>query len=177
MTTQATTTNDTAADTRKLETAACGRCGGSGNYGPTCVYGGKCFRCCGAGKVYTKRGAAALKFLESLRSKPAAELKAGDVVRGMVVTMGGAVGHQWETVTVVRAGVRETDGGRYVTDANGVEMVVPPELVVETDKCSHHTSAACVFRVKQDRENAARTYREAMDYQDTLTKAGTPRKR
>ena len=64
-----------------LERKTCPRCCGSGNYGPTQVYGGRCFDCHGKGTLLTKRGHAAASFFDGLRDARADEIKVGDLIR------------------------------------------------------------------------------------------------
>ena len=63
--------------TEAFETETCGRCGGSGNYSYCPGYGTRCFKCGGKGKVYSKRGAAALAYGRELRTVPANEVQVG----------------------------------------------------------------------------------------------------
>lgn len=63
-----------------FENVACGRCGGSGSYSYCSMYGSRCFGCNGGGYKLTKRGAAAQRYLDDLRSKAAREVKVGDLV-------------------------------------------------------------------------------------------------
>lgn len=71
------------ADTDKLdrfETEGCSRCGGSGRYSYCQMYGSTCFKCHGAGKVYTKRGAAALALYRGSLMVPAKDMQLGDLL-------------------------------------------------------------------------------------------------
>jgi uncharacterized protein (DUF983 family) len=63
-----------------FEIAACGRCGGSGRYSFNLMHGDRCYGCGGSGKVYTKRGAQAKKYLAELRAVPVAALVPGALV-------------------------------------------------------------------------------------------------
>lgn len=87
---------------KALETETCSRCGGSGSYSWCQMYGSVCFKCRGRKVVFTKRGAAANAYLIALRSKPAAEVKVGDVVRLLSITMGGTPCDIWATVTEIQ---------------------------------------------------------------------------
>ena len=85
--------------TQAYETKTCGRCGGSGHYSYCQMYGTTCFGCSGKGKVYTKRGMAALDYGKTLRT-----IKVKDVQVGMLLYVnnagcpfGGKSG--WFTVT------------------------------------------------------------------------------
>lgn len=164
------TTNNTA---NRLERETCPRCGGSGQYSYCQMYGRTCFKCAGRKEVLTKRGTAATAYLKALRSKPASELKVGDRVYHDGLVVPGAVCDKaaWTTVIEIRAGVAELDGGRVV---NG--EVIPAEIVVVTERCTHHTTAATRFRVWVSKEHEAETLAAAIAFQATLTKAGKPRK-
>jgi hypothetical protein len=170
----------------RLERETCSRCGGSGHYSYCSMYGTRCFKCAGKKEVLSKRGAAAMAHLKTLRSKRAGDLKVGDrvwhdglVVPGAVCDKGG-----WATVTEIRPGDAARDGGQivgYTTDpVTGMTVggtVVPPELVVETNRCKHQTTADRLFRVFVSKEREVETLKAAIAYQDTLTKTGKPRKR
>ena len=135
---------------RALETVTCGRCGGTGNYSYCQRYGTTCFGCGGTGKKYTKRGQAAFDFLVSLRSKTVGELKVGDKI---LDTFGG----KWRTVETIE-----------IKD-KGYEIKTPGNTWAGY-------GADTVFRVAQTAEGKQATMEAALDYQDTLTKTGTPRK-
>jgi hypothetical protein len=162
-----------APEPRKLERVTCSRCGGSGNYSYCQRYGTTCFKCGGAKVVYTKRGAAAAAYLNALLSKPARELKAGDVIKGLAVTTEGVAG-QWETVQVVRPQSMELDGYAIV---DGKPYIAPGALTIETNKCQYTgVRPDEVYRVAADKATKSAAVDKALEYQDTLTKAGTPRK-
>lgn len=63
-----------------FEYATCGRCAGSGSYSYCSMYGSVCFGCGGRGIKLTKRGSAANAFFNALRSRKAADFKAGDLI-------------------------------------------------------------------------------------------------
>jgi len=129
----------------------------------------------------TKRGAAARKFFEDKLSVTAVELKPGDLVRGTNVTMGGQVYTAWEVVVAV--GKVEAVHGSYTRTVNGVTETVPTvsDFAVTTRckglECVRHCSPESVFRKGFDRDRKTMVLEMALDYQDTLTKAGTVRKR
>ena len=64
-----------------FESEVCSRCGGSGHYSYCQMYGTTCFRCAGRRITLTKRGAAAQAYFTALCSKPASEVKVGEVVK------------------------------------------------------------------------------------------------
>lgn len=164
----------------KIETVTCSRCGGTGNYSFCYSHGTRCFKCNGKGQHATKRGAMASKYLTSLRSKPASDIKVGDIVRsdwGCPVT---STHLAFGTVT----NVEKSDA--YPADFSSVNGVIvkteSTQLAItivhpEHGSMTTHISPATMFRVKQTDEQIAETFQKAMEYQATLTKTGLPRKR
>ena len=149
----------------KLETETCSRCHGSGTYSYCYRYGSTCFKCAGRKVVYTKRGLAAANYLAGLRSKRAADLVPGDQVQIDAITMGGEPYRAWYTIESVAL---EADGRlRFVlttkrnAEKTGYSGMAPDNMV----------------RVAQTAEQKAETLARAVAYQETLTKAGTTRKR
>ncbi len=151
----------------RLERETCSRCGGSGQYSYCQMYGTTCFKCGGKKQVLTKRGAAANAYLLSLRSKAARELQAGDTI--LCDGMFGKA--RWTKVTEARPGEVGRDGGSII---NGV--TIPPEIVINTVACKYSTNGDQSFRVFISREHEVETLRQAIAYQNTLTKMGKPRK-
>lgn len=141
-------------ETNKFEIATCGRCGGSGKYSYCQMYGDTCFGCSGKGRVFTKRGLAAKKFYENSLSKRAGDLQAGEAVR---LNGYGSKFHMIEFVG------NSVDGfNRFHIVTKVVDYGCDPETIVRV--------AASVERKQQ-------AFAAAMEYQSSLTKAGTPRKR
>ncbi len=162
---------------RQIETDTCGRCGGTGRM-PFSVYGGLCFKCHGKGKLLTKRGQAANDFLVALRSKPASELKVGDVVRAEHFRITSLV-YSFDKITVLEPHT-EANANGWSVGPNG-EKIIAPGLKLETYNERHGTSSRVVsptdmIRVAQTAEQKLATLTAALDYQDTLTKQGKPRK-
>lgn len=147
--------------TTSLETTTCSRCAGSGHYSYCPGYGSTCFKCGGLGWVLTKRGRVANEYLRTLRSKPASALVAGDVILYEGFTAGSLrVPSKWHTVTGV------------TPDADR-----PGFLKVECEGYGSSVSPDSMYRIRQTREALASTMAEAVAYQSTLTKLGTPRVR
>jgi len=157
----------------ELEAETCSRCCGTGKHSHCVQFGDRCFRCGGKGRTLTRRGAAASRYLERLRSKPASELIPGvDIIyaRGHGITPSG-----WSLVTSVEP---STHRGRYMM--GGVWYEVTDTVDVLTDKPGHglcNCKPDTLFRVRQTPEQAAETWAKAIEYQGTLTKAGKPRTR
>lgn len=156
-----------ATETKTLfESESCSRCGGGGHYSYCAAYGTTCFKCRGRGITLTKRGNAAQIHFNQLCSKRAGDLKIGDRIREDSITGGGK--GCWATVAFV--GVKETDSGYY---ENGTRI---PYFCVDTNVCSHGTTADEMFRVSQTDEERATKVALALEYQASLTKRGKPRK-
>lgn len=67
--------------TLKFDGVTCSRCGGSGNYSFNLMHGSKCYGCGGTGRKLTKRGHAALEFWNNLRTRKVSDLKVGDLIQ------------------------------------------------------------------------------------------------
>ncbi len=140
-----------------FESETCRRCEGSGTYSYNPRHGNRCYGCGGRGYKLTKRGRAAELHLSDLLSVPAAELKAGQLVRLTAVTMDQQVYGKWHTLTAV-----ELDGDRVtMVMADGRDTVDASDLV----------------RVQHTKAEKREKIDQALAYQATLTKQGKPRKR
>lgn len=163
------TTNDL-----RLERETCTRCGGSGRYSHCQMYGDTCFRCNGRKETLTKRGAAAMAHLIKLCSVPARELKPGDVIRDGMLTAGGTPYDAWVKVIAVRP----YDNSGSHSYVNGVEQPQRTDLLeVETDKVIQcGVAPETLVRVAQTPARKRELLAQAIEYQNTLTKRGEPRK-
>ena len=140
-----------------FESVSCSRCGGSGMYGPLSVMAGKCFKCLGAGDILTKRGAAAQAYLNGLREVAAADLNVGD--KYLLEGIPGFSRSVWVEVASV-----EVEGDRVT-------------LVDAKHGQRHGFEATRRVRKAQTAEANEALRAQALLYQDSLTKAGSPRKR
>lgn len=143
------------------ENAVCGRCAGSGRYGPTSIYAGKCFHCLGQGCKLTTRGAKAQEFARMVNSILARDLKPGDVYRETGVTNGADVFTYWATVESVtpcgNTGVRVISKSKYTPGGLTAEM-----------------SADTVVRLARSTpEEVAESKVLGLAFQSLLTKMGT----
>jgi hypothetical protein len=139
-----------------LEIETCSRCGGSGEYSYCQMYGTKCFKCHGTGKVYTKRGLAAKMFFEASLTKTVLDLAVGE----KILSDGGMVNSkpQWYTV-------------------QSLEKMDDGTITIHTDKCTFsHYAVSSTFRVAATAEKKAEAMIAAEAYQNTLTQQGKPRK-
>ena len=148
-----------------FESEPCSRCGGTGHYSYCSMYGTTCFKCSGNKRQLTKRGRVAYDFYRaSIPRKPASELVPGDSIRlpgfrrfnvtdAWIETQSGAIdpetGHVRPHPAVKSAKLGTYSFGTYDQE---VEMVPPIE-------------------------ERRRLWTLALEYQETLTKAGKVRKR
>lgn len=163
---------------RRFETTTCTRCGGSGRYSYCQMHGSTCFKCGSSGRQYTARGAAAAAWLTARKTK-----KAKDVEFGEWVSLPGVPGFSRPTYfTLERTYTRLNSGSYSVTREFGPETVYCKHLYLEGTSPAGETLGIGTFpdadvRIIVTKARARELLTEALDYQDTLTKAGTPRKR
>ena len=130
-----------------FETTTCDRCGGSG-YMPFAAYGGVCFKCNKAGKVFTRKGAAARKAFVEARNAACPKLLPGELKVGMKVSQDGNI---WRTVA--EPVDLETPHGRQdgeplfliVTQKSGIMVRADETVMVKTPEAFH----AGVARVRR----------------------------
>lgn len=154
----------------RLERETCSRCGGSGQYSYCQSYGTTCFKCAGRKEVYTKRGYAAVVFLNELRSRPASAVKVGDTVKA-----GGCYSY-WLKVSEIT-----TDVLRGSSLTNGVMVPYEMPMIVlsgmrKGEKCRMSQPADSAVEVLLSKEEQIATLRQAIEYQNSLTKMGKPMK-
>jgi hypothetical protein len=171
--------NTTAQPVRKFERITCTRCGGSGRYSYCQRYGSTCFKCAGAKQILTKRGAAAAAYMNDLLSKRADQLQPGDKVRETGVTNGGDLYMAWFTVKEIRP-----DTTKVTYTVNGVVQEGRADLLAITTEDKRGGSMGFLgiapekmYRVAATAEAKAAALKQALDYQDTLTKQGKVAKR
>lgn len=167
--------NETTTNKAGFEVKTCGRCGGSGKHSWNPRDGSVCFGCNGSGQVFTKRGAAAMAFYRESVTVPATEIKVGDLISGTGVTMGGSL---YSTKVRVLELVPEHENGYTAT--NGVQT--PNVYIGWVAECKGEKSTSNVFKDTPVRkyfpkDENDQKIAEALAYQETLTQAGTPRKR
>ena len=150
-----------------LETETCGRCGGSGRHSYNQIDGDRCYGCGGKGISYTKRGAVAHAFLETLRKVRADSIKVGDVVQALA--LGGSY-----FARVVEAGPSST-----ASYYRGAERIPYLEIVTEHPRFGRvglNTFPHASIRKGFTKGEKAAQLARALEFQATLTKAGKPRK-
>lgn len=128
----------------------CGRCGGSGKFSHNAFDGDTCYGCRGKKNVFTKRGLATTKYLDTLRS-----VRADQIVVGMTIHTGSAFFNKFCLVTGISTNLDGT-----------VRIEMGDEYTIG------NTSADKVFVVKQTKEEGARTLALAIAFQSTLDDQG-----
>lgn len=175
--------------TNAIESETCGRCGGTGSFGPLSVRGGICFNCGGAKKILTKRGRAASFFLHWLRSVPVTALKVGDLIQQDSITHGGEPYTYFARVHEVKPGVSRGKSlrpgeTREEMDARPWEERPTIEVTTKHEKfgvvCSAHHAATAgeeLVRMGQTAEQKRATLLVAIAYQATLNTRGAETKK
>ena len=156
---------------RKLETETCSRCGGCGRYSYCQRFGDTCFKCRGVGKVYTKRGQAAADFLKTLRRKRADQFKIGELFFMESGPCNSAQFCEIESISIVTATEAQAKGNSYTVDTMDIQFTAASKM---GGYCG--LTADSMHRRALTAEEKAATMKQALDYQDTLTKQGTVRK-
>lgn len=152
----------------RIETTECSRCGGTGRYSYNQMHGSRCYGCGGSGKKHTRRGAEAFRFLEALRSKPAADFQPGDLMRYDMFTPGGSA-RIFVTVTSV-----SPSQAKVFIDGKPSET---PSVTIEGEhaklgKVRMTTSADKMIRQGFDSETKQAQLARTIAYQATLTVKG-----
>jgi DnaJ-class molecular chaperone len=141
-----------------FETETCSRCGGSGEYSYCEMHGKTCFKCHGKGRTLTKRAQIAHAWEQRQNMVPASTVQVGQRIKSLGCTI---------TVREI-----EVSTSKYLKDGEWIScglsirgqthgVVVSPETEVQLIS-SHADQVALRLR--------------AIEYQNSLTKAGTPRK-
>lgn len=159
-----------------FETEKCSRCQGSGNYSYCERFGTICFKCHGNKVVLTKRGATASEYLRKLRTKSASALVVGDRIASDRMTDGGSLYTCIATVTKIES----TNSCQSGTTENGVTVWKTHEMIAITSNHPKYgdMTQCCVLDtpMRVYAINDAEKIKQAVEYQNTLTKQGKPRK-
>lgn len=160
-----------------IESIPCSRCGGTGHYSYCSMHGTRCFKCGGAKRVHTKRGAAAAKFLEELRSVPVEQIAPGDLMR---VEMFVGAGSYRFFMRVESIELRPSPA-RRMNPVTGEWEAFPDDWAITGSNDKHgrvtvHMPQGELVRKGWTADEKAAQLRKALAYQATLTKAGTVRK-
>lgn len=159
-----------------FEETTCSRCGGGGKYSWCYTHGDKCFKCGGMGVVLTKRGEAAQSYLHKLCTKKLKDVKVGDVVQMSGITNGGGIYTYFAKVVEIKP----SDTKVWSMDSSGVYRENGPYIVICTSHSKYgetglNSSEDCEIRYRDETYEDKK--KQALEYQDTLTKMGKPRKK
>lgn len=153
-----------------FETETCSRCGGSGKYSFCEMYRDVCFKCRGQKVTYTKRGKAAQQFYIDLCTVSITEVKVGDIIQCCPL-------HRGSYRAQVVAVEFKKDAGSSLKDG----VMVPYDnilLVTEHPKYGRYSlQASTSHTLRVYRQGDDERLKQALAYQESLTKQGKPRKK
>lgn len=157
-----------------FETETCSRCGGSGKYSFCEMYRDVCFKCHGKKVTLTKRGKAAQQFYIDLCTVSITEVKVGDVIQVNGMTHGcRSFSYRAQIVEIEF----KKDAGSSLKDG----VMVPYDgilLVTEHPKYGRSSiQASTGHTLRVYRQGDDERLKQALAYQETLTKQGKPRKK
>jgi len=148
-----------------IETKTCGRCGGSGHYSFNQIDGTMCYGCRGTGTVRTKRGDAARNFFTASTLSRAEDVRVGWLALGD--------SGKWHPVREVEDYTMRGSSLKY-----GVMVpYVLPGVCITYGNCGHVMQRSDTIPAQPTMEAVRRLKAEALEYQQTLTQAGTVLKR
>jgi len=147
--------------TRKLlfESKTCSRCGGSGNFSWCQSHGSTCFGCRGDGVVLTKRGKAAQVWLNAKKRCSLDKVGIGEWILSEGIP--GFSASVWVKIDRV--------------DGEGAELEVSG--LSKRGERHNWKGASMVVRMFFGKAKEAELAKEALAFQETLTLAGTVRKK
>lgn len=172
-------------DKHGFEVITCSRCGGTGEYSYNQLTGTRCFKCSGGRVVYSKRALAARRFWQEIRSRKVTEIKVGDVIweRGNDLP-GCASPSRWVTVTEVRTDAEEkarheageaTCHGLHKNPDGETVRTFYYALTTGSSTRYHFPTDSVIVKASSP-EEAKEKLARALEYQNSLTKTGKPRK-
>jgi len=182
-----------------FETTTCSRCHATGRHSFCRECRDVCFKCKGSGVVLTKRGEMAKAYFLEISSVSANELKVGDKIPTLGITMDGKSYNYIATVDSIEksntngsggAGRIDQDGGYTSVTENGVVTITKNEGgVISTSTDTYlsismtsekygksSTLMAGKSRVRVYGDDQKEKLEQALAYQESLTKSGTIRK-
>lgn len=151
------------------EKETCGRCGGCGHYSYNQITGTRCFGCGGTGERLSKRGRAAKAFADAMLDVPVQDVPQGqqavyrDALTGRKVTFSG---------TRVNGGTKV----KTIRDTEWREVTTYALLMRQEDGTMKEASVGLSAGIKVRLIPTDDQIKQIAEYQDSLTKAGKPRK-
>lgn len=145
----------------KFERQICTRCGGSGEYSYNQIDGKRCFGCNGTGKQLTKRGKAALDYFHNMNM-----VRADQLTVGMRVSIRG-----YGKFNLIAVGYG-CSGSSYLKDGKWM-----PNFGLKGKTMGYSCFPETMIKVIPSPEAEREQLAKAIEYQNTLTMAGKPRKR
>jgi hypothetical protein len=149
--------------TLKFETEICSRCGGSGRHSYCEMHGDTCFKCHGKGQALTHRAVVASQWMAEQR-----KILIRDVKPGMVIKCCGS------TYNVQSISQDTVSTSKSLID--GVMVESAPSWHINGIKHALIAQGDHVVELIPSKAAQVEQLRAAIEYQNTLTKAGTPRK-
>lgn len=143
--------------TTAFETEPCSRCGGSGRHSYNQIHGDRCYGCHGTGKRLTKRGRVAREMLYKYQSRRVDMIKVGNFI---LHSAGIYTPKKWCRV-----------------DAIAPDALNPGYLKLTIGDSGLLIGKGAYIRVAESKAAITADVQAAVDYQNTLTKAGKPAKR
>lgn len=157
-----------------FEHVVCSRCSGAGFF--TCyghINGGRCFKCGGTGFTFTKRGHAAYVLWIESRKKLVADVEIGDTI--LIEGVPGFQASFWGKVEKVERGF--VSAWRMLEDGTKVPIESVKFTFAGNDKSySLSNGIKVIVRSKTNEERDGKVTK-ALEFQESLTKMGKPRKR
>jgi hypothetical protein len=158
-----------------LEMVTCSRCCGSGHYSYNAMTGTRCFKCHGKKEVLTKRGSLTNQFIKSLRSSEVsnADLKVGDWIKPC------GESQFFEIISISEP----TSYSKYkdfkASEIAGHDVWIPVFSVSVEMKGlkAVHSLHLCSKSDRHHGLDALATWKQGMEFQASLSKAGKPTKK
>ena len=147
----------------KYERETCGRCGGSGRFSYNQIDGDRCYGCSGTGEKLTKRGSVAREYATSILEKRVED----------IVLQEGQLAIYRDAMTGERFKVARIEEGAPMGRRGNGALLRSFDLFTPSGKHVGAISDSIKLRLTPTEEQVE----EVMNYQESLTKAGKPRKR
>ncbi len=144
-----------------FETETCSRCGGSGEYSYCEMHGRTCFKCHGKTVTLTKRAQIAHAWEQRQ-----------NLILASTVTVGMRIKALGVTLTVREIG----EGCRSKSMRDGVWIENPPHIALQGQTHGVHVMPDTEVQFIRSHADQVALRLRAIEYQNSLTKAGTPRK-